>query len=270
MLQMLLVRGISYLQTGGILFCGIGKDDRSWQGNLGSRRTQDGPNISLVVPRTEAMPGSDAAENEQFRMTVLERALAENTRQIGELMRTLSAMAGSAMAGAPASGEKRNPEPIIIDADGVSPFAAGFHRRETDATGRHYRWTGKADYFELRFDLDRNGPWSFEMILLGNSHVDLAKLRAFVDYAEIPVRMHPESGAVCGSIPARPFANLVTLTFYLPGRFVPSELDPSSPDRRSLSAVFYQIELTPDGGRASTDEGLGEALGSPSVPQAAA
>jgi hypothetical protein len=196
------------------------------------------------------MQMSATYESLEFRVALLERAMAENTRQMGELARALARLG---LAGALPAIENSSLQTITIDADAVSPFAAGFHRRETDATGRHYRWTGKADFFELRFALDRNAPWNFEMTLMGNDHVNLTLLRAFVDYAEIPIGINSLTGVVHGSIPKRLFANLVTLTFHLPARFVPSELDASSPDHRSLSAVFYKIEIIPADARASPE-----------------
>jgi hypothetical protein len=174
----------------------------------------------------------------EFRVALLERATTTLAAQLDELIKASQAGETPSTGGAPS-------QPLVIDADAISPFATGFHFREIDASGRSYRWTGRSDFFELRFHLNRKAAWTFEMELMTNSHVDMTLLRAFVDYAEIAV-MVKEGGHVCGSVPPSRLAGLVTLTFYLPSRFVPSELDPNSEDHRSLSVVFYRISLKPE------------------------
>ncbi|HTW31952.1 MAG TPA: hypothetical protein VMD76_09750 [Candidatus Sulfotelmatobacter sp.] len=175
-----------------------------------------------------------------FRVALLERAVTENARRLAELARVLR-------------GDKRSGarETVTIDADSVSPFAAGFHFRETDATGRPYRWTGRGDFFELRVRLDRNTDWTFEMDLRGNDHVNVASLRGFVDYVEVPIAFSVLEAHAIGEIPAKPLSDVAVLTFYLPAHFVPSKLDPTSVDHRTLSAVFYGLKLVPGDGSAA-------------------
>jgi hypothetical protein len=177
-----------------------------------------------------------------FRLGLVERAVAEQGRRLDEF---IEALAGDEEQSRPA------PRSILVDADAVSPFAAGFHFRETDATGRAYRWTGRGDFFELRVRLDRRVEWAFELDLRGNDHVNVAQLRAFVDYVEVPIdftpNLHPR-----GRSPKKKQSELAVFTFYLPTHFVPSRLDPSSVDHRSLSAVFYGLKLDPVEGSATT------------------
>jgi hypothetical protein len=171
-----------------------------------------------------------------FRMGLLERAVAENARRLGELAHALDG--GDADTG-------HEPQTIIVDADSVAPFAAGFHFREFDATGRPYRWTGKGDFFELRVALDRKFEWAFELDLRGNDHVNVEPLRVFADYVGIPLAFIGSLPHFSGTLPTRSCSSAAVLTFYLPVHFVPSRLDPSSVDHRSLSAVFYDLRLVP-------------------------
>jgi hypothetical protein len=173
-----------------------------------------------------------------FRLGLIERAVAEQGRRLDEF---IGALDGDEIGSRPA------PRAIIVDADSVSPFAAGFHFRETDATGRPYRWTGRGDFFEIRLRLDRSVEWTFELDLRGNDHVNVAPIRAFADYIEVPVGSGGPGGHPMGLIPAKTHSELLVLTFYLPTHFVPSRLDPSSVDHRTLSAVFYGLKLVPDG-----------------------
>jgi hypothetical protein len=170
----------------------------------------------------------------EFRVRLLERSLADTVARLGELTKASSAEV--------AAGPR---ETITIDSDGIAPFASGFHARELDASGRPFRWTGGDDFFELRFFADRNIPWTFEMNLMPNPHVDLLTLRAFVDYAEVPIHIEMAGEKVTGALPVKPFSTLTTLTFYLPSCFVPSQLDPESVDHRSLGVVFYGLRLDP-------------------------
>lgn len=185
------------------------------------------------------MQSSQYAELE-FRVKVLEQGMAEAVARIGELAQALAEKEGIGRAGNVAGSQS-----VILDADAVSPFAAGFHAREIDASGRPFRWTGGDDYFELRFFLNRNLAWTFEMQLMSNPHVDLMQLRAFADYGEVPVEIDASGAHVRGLIPPKPFSNLITLTFHLPSCFVPSQLDAASPDNRSLGVVFYGLKLDP-------------------------
>ena len=182
------------------------------------------------------MQKSASEDQLNFRLGLVERAVAEQGRRLAELAQCLDGDGGRA---------RPAPEPIFVDADAVSPFAAGFHFRETDATGRPYRWTGRGDFFELRVRLNRYVPWTFELDLRGNDHVNVETVRAFVDYIEVPVGMAGASGHPTGPVPAAPHSDLAVFTFHLPTHFVPSKLDPSSVDHRTLSAVFYGLRLVP-------------------------
>lgn len=171
-----------------------------------------------------------------FRIGLVERALAEQGRRLAELSRALTRNE---------TREHDTPEPILVDPDSVSPFAAGFHFRETDSTGRPYRWTGRGDFFELRVRLNRSVDWTFELDLRGNDHVNIASLRAFVDYIEVPITFGGAGSHLTGPVPAKPISDLVVLTFHLATHFIPSQLDPTSVDHRTLSAVFYGLKLVP-------------------------
>ena len=174
----------------------------------------------------------------ELRIKFLERAAVEVAARMVELEQALHGLSGGKQS-------LSLPEPVTLDADAVAPFAAGFHSREIDASGRPFRWTGGDDFFELRFYLDRGLSWDFAMHLMPNSNVDVFQLRAFVDHAEVPVHFEDSGAVVRGSIPARQFSRRVTLTFFLPSSFVPSRIDPDSPDNRSLGVVFYGLNLKP-------------------------
>jgi hypothetical protein len=185
------------------------------------------------------MQDSKASGNDSdfgFRVLLIERAVAEQGRRLDELIRALNVNEAHSDS---------LPEAIVLDADSVSPFAVGFHFREIDIKGRPYRWTGRGDFFELRVRFDRSFDWTFELDLMGNEHAAIAALRGFVDYAEVPVRVADGGSQVLGTIPAKPLSDLAVLTFYLPAHFVPSRLDPSSTDHRTLSVVFYGLKLVP-------------------------
>jgi hypothetical protein len=187
------------------------------------------------------MENSRTEDEIGFRVGLMERAVAEQGRRLGELVRALSN---------DETQERPPPAAIMVDADSVSPFAAGFHFRETDATGRPYRWTGRGDFFEIRIRLDRRVEWSFELDLRGNDHVNVDTLRAFVDYVEVPVGFGRAGAHPVGKVPTKALSDLAVFTFYLPTHFVPSKLDPESVDHRSLSAVFYGLKLVPGENRA--------------------
>jgi hypothetical protein len=175
-----------------------------------------------------------------FRVGLLERAISESRSQLDELRKAVV----GAKNGCP-SDEQNRAQLVQIDADAVAPFAAGFYFKETDAHGRPYRWTGRSDFFELRFYLNRDVSWTFELEFMANPHVDVNLMRAFVDYAEVPLTPG-ETGIIRGPVPTRPLCNFATITFYLPSRFVPRQLDPSSDDGRSLGIVFYRLSLRPE------------------------
>jgi hypothetical protein len=183
-----------------------------------------------------------AGRNEQLemRLKMAERAVAQLTARLGELTTTLA----DVVAIRPSL---QHLEKVVIGADTVGPFALGFHERETDMEGRPYRWTGNGPTFEFRFGLNRNVDWSFTMELGPNSRSDISTLRGFVDYAEIEIDVSQKLGLVHGVIPARAFARLAIVSFYLPGLFVPSQADPQTPDSRSLGVVFYEFRADPKG-----------------------
>jgi hypothetical protein len=175
----------------------------------------------------------------EFRVALLERAMTGASAQIRELTAAL----GTFVRLSPK--DHRPPAPVTVDPDSVAPFSAGFYRREEDNTGRAFRWTGRGDHFEFRLGIDRNVQWSFAMELRPNVQVPAAKLRAFVDYAEISVEVDAVGRFVRGAIPVREFGSLVTLTFFLPNTFQPSGLDPNSKDSRTLGLAFYGLKLEP-------------------------
>ena len=176
----------------------------------------------------------------QERLALAERAIAEASARISELTRALGEMANAA------NGEELSePKPIVIGADSVSPFCIGFYQREYDPTDRAYRWTGRGKLFELRFAANRNFAWDFSMALQRNAHVDLSRLVGFVDYLEIPLTIQVSEGLVRGVVPPRPFGRQVVLTFLLPSLFVPNQINPDSPDTRSLGLVFYEFRAVP-------------------------
>lgn len=179
--------------------------------------------------------GTDVA----LRIGMLERATAENQRRLLELERTLSDLQDtSGPAALP-------PRELTITADSMSAFWAGFYYRQMDEVGRPYRWTGRGDFFEFRFAIDRNVPWKFRMEIYGNDYVPIRQLKGFMDYVEIPLDFEGENGSVSGVVPMRNFCRTVVATFYLPSHFVPREFDPASTDIRELGAVFYELKLFP-------------------------
>jgi hypothetical protein len=84
------------------------------------------------------------------------------------------------------------------------------------------------------------------MELQQNAHVDVGKLRGYVDYIEIPLEISASDAAVRGIIPARPFGRQAVLTFLLPNLFVPNQTNPESGDTRTLGLVFYELRATPN------------------------
>jgi hypothetical protein len=185
---------------------------------------------------TRQVETSEMAE----RLRIVERALAEATAQIGELA---SAMAE--VADLTGLSDAASTQPVTISADDITPFAVGFYQREFDTADRPYRWTGKGSFFELRVRINRNFEWSFVMELQRNRHVNISKLRAYVDYMEVPVESNDADGYIRGVIPSRPFGSSAILTFQLPNLFVPKQIDHDSPDNRTLGVVFYDIRAEP-------------------------
>lgn len=181
---------------------------------------------------------SDQSGGLEFRVRLLERSVADAVARLGELARSIAAIKGDSSSSAPE-------QTIIIDADAIAPFASGFHAREMDASGRPFRWTGGDDFFEMRCFANRNIPWTFELSIMSNPHVEIRQLRAFVDYVEVSVEIDAAGERVTGCLPVKPLSTLTTITFYLPAYFVPSHLDPASVDNRTLGVVFYGLRLDP-------------------------
>ncbi|MGD0191525.1 MAG: hypothetical protein ABSD74_12360 [Rhizomicrobium sp.] len=174
-----------------------------------------------------------------LRLLLAERAIVEAGVRIGELSTALAKLTG-VQAGSPAPQHQS----VVVDADAVSPFSLGFYQREYDKLGRPFRWTGKSDIFELRLRLDRNVPWEFTLELQPNANVDIKTLRAYADYVEIPIEVDGARKLLTGVIPERPFGTLATVTFLLPNRFVPAQVNPTAEDTRTLGVIFYELRAT--------------------------
>ena len=177
----------------------------------------------------------ESASDLQERLAIAERAIADAASRIDDLTQALGEIARVP------DGEHISDTTITIGADTVSPFNIGFYQREFDAADRPYRWTGRGELFELRFRVNRSFAWDFSMEVQRNPHIDLARLRAYVDYIEIPLDVSTSNAVVRGTIPARPFGRQAVLTFKLPNLFVPNQINPESTDSRTLGIVFYQL-----------------------------
>lgn len=178
--------------------------------------------------------------NAEMRIALAERAIAEMAARISELT---VALANVAQLKSSADGAVE--EDIIIGADEISPFTTGFYQREHDRMDRPYRWTGRSDLFEMRFKVNRNIEWTFTIEGSANPNIDIFALQAFVDYVKVPVEIQEHGKFIIGTIPQKLFSNIVTLTFSLPGSFVPNLIDPMSSDARKLGIVFYELRATP-------------------------
>jgi hypothetical protein len=206
----------------------------------------------------EREPGGTRARVEQaletrdltLRLLLAERAIAESAARIAELTGALAQLTEVTQPSVAA-----DVPPVVVDADAVSPFALGFYQREFDKLGRPFRWTGKSDLFEIRLRLNRSAPWSFALELQPNPNVDTRKLRAFVDYIEIPVAIDDAGKTVSGAIPERYFGTAATVTFLLPNTFVPSTVNPAVQDNRALGVIFYELRagLAEAAARPATD-----------------
>jgi hypothetical protein len=175
----------------------------------------------------------------QERLAIAERAIADATARINELTQALGEIARAQ------EGEESSRNAVTIGADTVSPFSIGFYQREHDAVDRPYRWTGRGSLFELRIRVNRNFGWDFSLELQQNAHVDIGRLRGYVDYIEIPLDVGSPEALVRGVIPARPFGRQAVLTFLLPNLFVPNQINPESGDTRTLGLVFYELRAVP-------------------------
>jgi len=193
------------------------------------------------------------------RLAITERALADATARIGELTEALADLTQAS-----GMGDVANAKPIVIGADSVTPFCTGFYQREHDPADRPYRWTGRGSLFELRFPIDRSFEWNFAMELQRNTHVDISRLHAYVDYLEIPTHVEPMEAIVRGVIPARPFGRQAVMTFQLPNLFVPNQINPESTDARTLCLVFYDFRANPrlDSGDLTQLKSVSTELGS--------
>ena len=192
-----------------------------------------------VLAARSGMSKSGSLTDLQERLAIAERAIADSAARIEELSRALGEITEGAQA------DEASQKEVTIGADSVSPFCIGFHQREYDAADRPYRWTGRGNLFELRIRVDRSFRWHFAMELQPNTHVDIGRLRAYVDYIEIPIEVSDAESLVRGVIPARPFGRQAVLTFLLPNLFVPNQVNPESTDTRSLGVVFYELRLVP-------------------------
>ena len=201
--------------------------------------------------RPRAVPTLDARDL-TIRLLLAERAVAEQASRIAELTAALAGLTGVEQ---PSAGDQT----IVVDADAVSPLALGFYHREFDKLGRPFRWTGKSDLFEFRVRLNRGAPWSFELELQGNPNVDMKKLRGFVDYIEIPVEIDDANKIVSGTIPERIFGATATVSFLLPNTYVPSVINPTVQDDRTLGLIFYELRAKAAGSAAPTAEIADEA-----------
>jgi hypothetical protein len=186
------------------------------------------------------MTESAIPELVEFRVRLLERSLADAKTRITELSQALAGIAGL-----PSYASDPHANPIVIDANAIAPFASGFYPCEEDLEGKAFRWTGHGDFFEFRIVLNRNFRWAFAMEVRPGPGVEVGKIRAFVDYAEIAVQIDADGSHVRGVIPERPFASVLALTFHLSSRFIPSEADSSSNDTRTLSLQFRGLKIKP-------------------------
>ena len=175
----------------------------------------------------------------QERLAIAERAIAEAEVRINQLSHALGEIATAS------EGDDISAKPITVGADTVSPFSAGFYQREYDSADRPYRWTGRGNLFELRMRVNRSFEWDFSMEIQPNPHVDIGRLRGYVDYMEVPLDISTTAAAVRGIIPARPFGRQAVLTFLLPNLFVPNQINPESTDSRTLGVVFYEFRAVP-------------------------
>lgn len=175
----------------------------------------------------------------EFRVALLERAFTSANTQIRELTTTLAKVTNLSPK------DDAAPQALSVNPDSIAPFSAGFYSREGDPEGRAFRWTGPGDHFEFRLGLNRNLPWSFVMEVASNEHLHASRLRAFVDYVEVPTQVDPAGAFVHGEIPVREFGTVATLTFFMPNTFRPSQTEPGSKDSRSLGLVFYHLRLDP-------------------------
>jgi hypothetical protein len=180
---------------------------------------------------------SEDVDERDFRLAMAERAVEQLRTRLDELAQSLAALTGQAP-----------PPPnqaFTIDATHLSELFSGFYPCEDDADSRPFRWTGSADFFEFRVNLDRNLDWRFNMLIRFPSQRPEANLLAFADYIPIPTDIDRAAGAVTGAIPRRPFSNQLCLSFHCDRHFSPRESDPKSEDDRRLALSFYAISFSP-------------------------
>lgn len=180
------------------------------------------------------------ANEDQLRTALIERNLRDISTQLEDLRRALAEVVGPAADALPSINVV-----VTISPDNVSPFAIGFYAREY-GSGRPYRWTGDGNIFEFRLLLNRNCSWNFVMHADPANGVDLQDIKGFVDYAEIPLQVFPGPNQIQGTVPQRLFSNQLVLSFYHPKNSVPSQVDASNPDSRSLCLAFYEMNLSPE------------------------
>jgi hypothetical protein len=179
-------------------------------------------------------------DDRRVERMMLDMALAKiqyMSTELADLRAAVATLRGGgngAVAGVPRS--------VFFDADDVGPFERGFYQREFDGNGRAFRWTGHGEFVEFRFFIDRNAAYHFAINgqLYGGG--DVGPVRAFVDYAEVPVEAVQSGSGVklSGSIPPSPFATRATLTLWSPSRWVPE-----AGDERTLWFAFYDLTAEP-------------------------
>ena len=139
------------------------------------------------------------------------------------------------------------PQSLLIEPDGQTELAQGFHLREHDAAGRAFRWAGRERYFEFRFFLDRRSARVFRMRGLFAPAVAEAAfaggVSCFVDYRPIPVHVAragegDDTATIEGRIPADRLNPGVTLTV-----FCPAAPSPNPADGRRLSFAFQHLRV---------------------------
>jgi hypothetical protein len=181
---------------------------------------------------------SEDLDERDFRLKMAERAIFELRTRVNDLAHSLGVLMGQA--------EPARNEPFHIEASHVPEFFTGFYPCEADTDGCLFRWTGNAEFFELRLNIDRNREWKFLILVRFPEPLRAdATLRAFADYIPISVEVDREGGIVTGVVPRQPFSNQLCLTFHCDSTFVPSDIDPKSQDRRRLSLSFYRASFTP-------------------------
>lgn len=187
------------------------------------------------------MTTSEAVTNRDIRDVLLEMALTKLQYVSADLadLRVIVAE----LQGLPNDDRGETPASVYIDAESVGPFEKGFYPREFDEQGRPFRWTGKSEFVEFRFYINRNTLNSFA--INGNlpEGFVLGPIRAFADYLPIELNVTYDSDrfVLTGEIPRAPFETRATLTFWSPSRVSLGH----SEDLRPLWFIFTQLTVIP-------------------------